>query len=50
MNQLRSLPSVRRFEPSISSEERNDLYAKWLHCIALNKLDFSIALTTRVSK
>ena len=24
----------RRFEPAMSSDERNDLYAKWLHCIA----------------
>lgn len=24
----------RRFEPAMSSDERNHLYAKWLHCIA----------------
>ena len=30
--------SDRRFEPTMSSEERNDLYAKWLHCIAQVRL------------
>ncbi len=33
--------SDRRFEPTMSSEERNDLYAKWLHCIAQVRLSNS---------